>query len=260
MPAQPRLVLHVVPFSHPCLAVSAALDRLGQEYETVKLVTGRQGDEVEKVYGEGRRTVPGLLVDDEPVHGTSAIFARLDELHPDAGLYPAAVAEAIREAEPGLAEDIQMSARVLVFGAMHFRPESMGTFAGVDQLDPGGVDFAIKSMRAAWRYLDINAQRVHATLQELPAQLDAVDALLGAGAIGGESRPPPTSSSAPPCTCSSRSATSVPWSRSGPRRSSSPCSSPARATSRPARSRPAGFRRRGPERRSARRRGHVSIV
>jgi glutathione S-transferase len=166
--------------------VSAALDRLGREYETVTLEIGRQGDEVEEIYGEGRRTVPGLLVDDEPVHGTPSIFARLDELHPDAGLYPAAVAEAIREAEPALAEDIQMSARVLVFGAMHFRPESMGTFAGVDQLDPGGVDFAIKSMRAAWRYLGIDAQRAHATLQALPAQLDAVDALLEAGAIGGE--------------------------------------------------------------------------
>lgn len=186
MASQPRLVLHVVPFSHPCLAVSAALDRLGHEYETVELVTGQQGDEVEEIYGEGHRTVPGLLVDDEPVHGTSTIFARLDELNPDAGLYPAAVAEAIREAEPGLAEDIQMSARVLVFGAMHFRPESMGTFAGVAQLDPGGVDFAIKSMRAAWRYLGIDAQRAHATLQELPAQLDAVDALLEAGVIGGE--------------------------------------------------------------------------
>jgi len=186
MASQPRLVLHVVPLSHPCLAVSAALDRLGHEYETVELVTGQQGDEVEKVYGKGRRTVPGLLVDDEPVHGTVAIFARLDELNPDAGLYPAAVAEQIRELEPGLAEDIQMSARVLVFGAMHFRPESMGTFAGAAQLDPAGVDFAIKSMRAAWRYLSIDAQRVHATLQELPAQLDAVDALLEAGAIGAE--------------------------------------------------------------------------
>lgn len=186
MSSQPQLVLHVVPFSHPCLAVSAALDRLGHEYETVELVTGQQGDEVEKAYGEGRRTVPGLLVDDEPVHGTSAIFARLDELSPDAGLYPTAVAARIRELEPGLAEDIQMSARVLVFGAMHFRPESMGTFAGVEQLDPGGVDFAINSMRAAWRYLGISAERVHATLQELPGQLDAVDALLEAGAIGSE--------------------------------------------------------------------------
>lgn len=186
MASQPRLVLHSVPFSHPVLAVSTALDRLGYEYETVELVTGQQAEEVEKVYGDGRRTVPGLLVDDEPVHGTSTIFARLDALNPDAGLYPAAVAEQIREIEPRLAEDVQMSARVLVFGAMHFRPESMGTFAGIEQLDPGGVDFAIKSMRAAWRYLGITAERAHATLQELPGQLDAVDALLDAGAIGGD--------------------------------------------------------------------------
>jgi len=184
--SQPQLVLHVIPFSHPCLAVSGALDRLGYEYETVRLITGQQAEEVERVYGEERRTVPGLLVDDEPVHGTAAIFARLDELNPDAGLYPGALAEAIREAEPALAEELQMSARVLVFGAMHFRPESMGTFAGAAQLDPAGVDFAIKSMRAAWRYLGIDAQRVHATLQELPAQLDAVEALLEAGVVGGE--------------------------------------------------------------------------
>lgn len=185
MPAQ-DLVLHVVPFSHPCLAVSTALDRLGREYETVELVSGRHGEEVERLYGEGRRTVPGLLVGEEPVHGSAAIFARLDRLHPDAGLYPEAVAGAIREAEAGIAEDLQMSARVLVFGALHFRPESMGTFAGAGQLDPGGVDFAIKTLRATWRYLEIDAERVYATLQGLPAQLDAVDALIEAGAAGAE--------------------------------------------------------------------------
>jgi glutathione S-transferase len=96
------------------------------------------------------------------------------------------VAEAIREAEAGVAGDLQMSARVLVFGALHFRPESMGTFAGAGQLDPGGVDFAIRMMRATWRYLDITAERVYATLQELPALLDAVDALIDAGAAAGE--------------------------------------------------------------------------
>lgn len=186
MSSQPRLVLHVVPFSHPCLAVSAALDHLGYQYETVELPTGRHQEEIERVYGEGRRTVPGLLVDDEPVHGTAAIFARLDRLRPEAGLYPAAGRAALSEVEVGLAEDLQTAARVLVFGALHFRPESMGTFAGIAQLDPAGVDFAIKAMRATWRYLEIDAQRVHATLQALPAQLDAVDALLGDGAIGGD--------------------------------------------------------------------------
>jgi glutathione S-transferase len=166
--------------------VSSALDRFGYEYETVVLPTGRHQEDVEAVYGEGRRTVPGLVVDDEPVHGTAAIFARLEQLRPDEGLYPAAARDAIREVEAGLAEDFQTTARVLVFGALHFRPEAMGTFAGAGQLDPGGVDFAIKAMRATWRYLEIDAQRVHATLQALPAQLDAVDALVEEGTIGAE--------------------------------------------------------------------------
>ena len=185
--SQPRLALHVVPFSHPCLAVSTALERLDLEYETVELASGRHAEEVERIYGEGRRTVPGLLVDEDPVHGTVAIFARLGELYPDSGLYPEETEAAIREAEQGLIEDLQQSGRVLVFGALHFRPESMGTFAGLGALDPAGVDFAIKTLRATWRYIEITAERVHATLQALPAQLDAVDALLAAGAIGGES-------------------------------------------------------------------------
>jgi len=165
--------------------VSTALDRFGWEYETVELMSGRHQEEVEAVYGEGKRTVPGLLVDDQPVHGTTEIFTRLAELRPEAGLYPEATAEEIRAAEAGLAEELQAGARVLVFGAMHFRPESFGTFAGVAQLDPPAVDFAIKTMRGAWRYLEISAERIHATLQGLPAQLDAVDALLGTGALGG---------------------------------------------------------------------------
>jgi glutathione S-transferase len=186
MPSQPKFVLHVVPFSHPCLAVSGALDRLGAEYESVELATGRHAEEIERIFGKGRKTVPALLVDDEPVHGTAAIFTRLGELYPEAGLYPDATAAAIREAEAGIAEDLQESARVLTFGALHFRPESMGTFAGIDSLEPAGVDFAIKTVRASWRYIGITAERIHATLQGLPAQLDAIDALLAAGAIGGE--------------------------------------------------------------------------
>jgi glutathione S-transferase len=186
MPSQPKLVLHVVPFSHPCLAVSCALDRFGLEYETVEWPIGKQAEEVERIYGEGRRTVPGLLVGDEPVHGTVAIFTRIDELRPDGGLYPDAVADAVREAEAGLAEELQQTARVLTFGALHFRPESMGTFAGLGRLDPAGVDFAIKSARASWRYLGITAELIHATLQELPKQLDEVDVLVAAGALGGD--------------------------------------------------------------------------
>lgn len=186
MPSQPQLTFHAIPYSHPCLAVHAALARHGFEYETVDLQSGPHADEIERIYGEGRRTVPAILIDEEPVHGTSAIFARLDELAEGAALYPGPHAERVREIEAGLAEDLQASARVLVWGALHFRPEALGTFAGAGQLDPAGTDFAIKMMRGAWRYLDITAQKVADQLEKLPGQLEAVDELLAEGVVGGE--------------------------------------------------------------------------
>jgi glutathione S-transferase len=186
MSDQPKLVLHVVPFSHPCLAVTAVLDRHGLEYETVDMVSGQHGDQVESVYGAGNRTVPGLLVDGEPVHGTTAIFEKLDELVDDADLYPAAVAAAIREAERGIAEDLQATGRHLVFGALHFRPEALGTFAGSGPLDPAGTDFAIRLTRGAWRYIGINAELIAKELAELPERLDIVDELIEGGVVGGD--------------------------------------------------------------------------
>jgi len=186
MSAQPKLVLHVVPFSHPCLAVSAALDRAGLEYETVTLPIGEQGDEIERIYGTGRRTVPALLVDDEPVHGTVPIFNRVDELSAEAELYPEALAGAIREAEEGLAEDLQTAARVLTFGALHFRPESIGSFGGGGALDPAGTDYAIRMVRGAWRYLEISAERIAAQLSGLTELLDIADELVDGGVICGE--------------------------------------------------------------------------
>jgi glutathione S-transferase len=182
----PKLVLHAIPYSHPCLAVSAALDRYGLEYETVAMVTGRHADEIERIYGEGKRTVPGLLVDGEPVHGTISVFEKIDSLADEADLYPAAVAAAIREAERGLSEELQTAGRLLIFGALHFRPESAGTFPGGGPLDPTGTDFAIKMVRGAWRYIGITAERLAAELERLPGLISAADELVENGVIGGD--------------------------------------------------------------------------
>jgi glutathione S-transferase len=58
--------------------------------------------------------------------------------------------------------------------------------AGGDPLDPAGTDFAIKFLRAAWRYHDLTAVRIAEGLEALPAKLDHVDDLIGRGIIGGE--------------------------------------------------------------------------
>lgn len=185
MAGEPEITLHAVPFSHPCLAVSVALEHHGLKYERVELTVGRQAEEIAAIYGPGKSTVPGLLIDGEPVHGTAAIFARLNEMTGGETLYPRATAETLKAAEAGVAEDLQTAARVLSWGSLHFRPEALGTFPGGAPLDPAGTDFAIKMVRGAWKYLGIDAQRIADTLDALPEQLDQVDRLIASGAIGG---------------------------------------------------------------------------
>ncbi len=183
----PTLTLHVVPPSHPCLTAAAALRHKGLEFERVDLPSGRHGDEMERLYGPGRRTVPGLLVDGEPVHGSVPILRRLEELAPEPALYPAgARGDAVREAEEWGDRELQDLGRRLPWGALHFRPEAMGTFAGGEPLDPPGTDFAMRYVRASWKYHGITAERLAGDLAGLPAKLDHVDALAAEGVVGGD--------------------------------------------------------------------------
>ena len=139
-----------------------------------------------EIYGEGRTTVPGLLIDGEPVHGSRPILERLEALEAEPPLYPEPIADAVREAERWGDEELQDLGRRLPWGALHFRPESLGTFGGAGPLDPAGTDFAIRMGRASWKYHGITAQRLAEDLAGLPAKLDRVDALAEAGTIGGD--------------------------------------------------------------------------
>jgi len=183
----PTLTLHVLPPSHPCKAVEAALRFKGLEAEIVTLAPGEHNAVIEELYGAGRRTVPGLLVDGEPVHGSVAILERLEQLAPDPSLYPEPIADAVREAERWGDAELQDLGRRLPWGALHFRPEAVGTFAaGGGPLDPAGTDFAIRLARGSWKYHGISAVRLAEDLAGLPAKLDHVDALASAGIVGGE--------------------------------------------------------------------------
>lgn len=183
----PTLTLHVLPPSHPCRAVEAALRFKGLDAEIVTLSAGEHNAAMEEIYGEGRRTVPGLLVDGEPVHGSVAILERLERLAPEPSLYPEPIADAVREAERWGDSELQDLGRRLPWGALHFRPEAMGTFAeGGGPLDPAGTDFAIRFARASWKYHGISAVRLAEDLAGLPAKLDRVDALAADGVVNGE--------------------------------------------------------------------------
>jgi glutathione S-transferase len=182
----PELVLHVLPPSHPCMTAREALRLKGLPFEEVVLTPGTHPEEMARVYGESATTVPGLLVDGEPVHGSRAILARLEELRPAPPLYPEPIADAVREAERWGDEELQDLGRRLPWGAMHFRPEARGNFGGAGPLDPAGTDYAIRFARASWKYHRISAVRLAEDLAGLPAKLDHVDALAAEGVLGGE--------------------------------------------------------------------------
>ena len=182
----PEIVLHALPPSHPCMTAEAALELKGLAYERIDFTPGEHVAKMAELYGEGNTTVPGVLIDGEPVHGSRAILARLEALEPDPSLYPEPIADQVREAERWGDEELQDLGRRLPWGALHFRPESLGTFGGAGPLDPAGTDFAIRMGRATWKYHGITAQRLADDLAALPAKLDHVDELVAQGTIGGE--------------------------------------------------------------------------
>ncbi len=181
----PTITLHAVPPSHPCMTVAAALELKGLEFERIDFPHSERLERMVEIYGEGNSTVPGALIDGEPVHGSRAILSRLEAIEPEPVLYPS---DEVREAERWGDEELQDLGRCLPWSAMYFRPESMGTFAGpgAAPLDGPGTDFAIKFVRATWRYHGITATRLHEDLAGLPAKIEHIEALADGGVIGGE--------------------------------------------------------------------------
>ena len=184
--AAPSLTLHALPPSHPCRTAVAALEHKGLQFERVDLAAGEHNNRMQEIYGPGRTTVPGLLIDEEPVHGSVAILRRLEELQPEPALYPEPLADRVREAEEWGDGELQDLGRRLPWGALRWRPEASGTYGGGGPLDPKGVDFALRFLHAAWGYHQITAERLAEDLQGLPALLDQADAYATDGVIGGE--------------------------------------------------------------------------
>lgn len=166
------------------MTVEAALQLKELPYERVDLpMTGGHPERMQEIYGEGNSTVPGLLVDGEPVHGSRAILARLEAIEPEPALYPS---EEVREAERWGDEELQDLGRRLPWGALHFRPELLAAMGGGEPLDGKGTDYAIRFIHAAWGYHRISAERLADDLAGLPEKLDHVESLARAGVIGGE--------------------------------------------------------------------------
>lgn len=186
MASAEAITLHVLPPSHPCMTAEAALKYKDLTYELVNLGMGNHQDEIERIYGEGRRTVPGMTVGSETVHGSTAILWKLEQAFPRHPLYPEGAVEEVREAELWADGDFQDFGRRLPWSALHFRPEAMGTFGGADALDPPGTDFAIRFIRSTWKYHGISAEQMSRDLTELPSMIDRIETCADRGLIDGD--------------------------------------------------------------------------
>lgn len=185
MPTTEKITLHAVPFSHPCMTVRAGMKLKGLEWEEVMWQSGPHADQIEEVYGTGRRTAPGILIGEEPVHGSVAILEELERRYPENPLYPEAIADAVSTAERWADLEFQDLGRSLSFGALRFRPEAIGTFAGVGNLDPAGTDFAMKSLYLAWKHMGLTAVQLADELTALPGIVARIDELAAQGVIDG---------------------------------------------------------------------------
>ena len=71
--ARPELILHVLAPSHPCMTAEAALRRKSLAYKRVALIPGEHVAELQRIYGEGRGTVPGLPAREPPAGRESTV-------------------------------------------------------------------------------------------------------------------------------------------------------------------------------------------
>ena len=180
------LKLYVIPGSHPCATVEAALALKSLPYERVDLLPVASW--LPQMVRFGRRTVPGLIVDGYRVSGSSLIMRTLDGLQAEPRLYPGD--PAVDEAERWGDEVLQSAARWISGWALTKRPDAGDSFTAGANLPQLPAAIAAQATRAAFtvelRVLAGGTSAAERALAELPGTLDHVDALIEAGTIGAE--------------------------------------------------------------------------
>jgi glutathione S-transferase len=182
--------LYVLPASHPCVAVEAALKLKSIAFERVDLLPMTQLAIGPLRYGGN--TVPGLRIDGERVVGSRTIMRRLDALVPEPPLLPApddpSYAQVL-EAERWGDEVLQGVARRILPRAFIRRPAAMESFVGDAKL-PLPRALLRPSLPLTARLMALRSktrdETARAALAGLPGQLNRIDAWIADGLLGGE--------------------------------------------------------------------------
>jgi glutathione S-transferase len=181
--------LYVLPGSHPCDAVEAALRLKGIDYERVDLLPIVPVLAGPILYGG--TTVPGMRVGSERLVGSRRIMRRLDGLAPEPALLPPLgdpARERVLEAERWGDEVFQAVPRRLIDAAFLRSPISIESYAGDARLPlprswmRPALPLTARAMALKNRASDSAAR---ADLMALPGLLDRADAWVGDGVLGG---------------------------------------------------------------------------
>jgi len=184
-----KATLFAVPASHPSLAAELMLRQKGVDYRRVDLVAVVHRG-VLRVLGFPGITVPALRMEGKRVQGTREIAVELDALRPDPPLFPADPDQhrAVMEAEAWGDKEFQPVPRRLVWAALRRDRSTMATYLAGAKLGvpvPVAALLGAPVIRAAARANYATDENVRKDLADLPALLDHIDGLLGAGTIGG---------------------------------------------------------------------------
>jgi glutathione S-transferase len=185
-----RPKLYVLPGSHPCDAVAAALKLKSIAYDRVDLLPMSQ-----MIVGPlryGGTTVPGLRIDGERLVGSRTIMRRLDQLVAEPKLLPAPDSPAyaqVLEAERWGDEVLQSVPRRILDVAFLRQPAAMLSYADGAKLPlPVGLMRPALPLTARLMAIKNKArdEAARADLAALPAQLDRIDGWIADGLLGGE--------------------------------------------------------------------------
>jgi glutathione S-transferase len=184
------LKLYVLPGSHPCAAVEAALELKSLPFERVWLLPTTPVLIGPLRYGG--TTVPGMRLDGERIVGSRAIMRRLDALEPQPPLLPPAGDERyarVLEAERWGDETLQSVPRRIIDVAFLRSPYAMESYVGEAKLPlPRGLMRPAMPLTAKLMAFKNKARdsAARADIAGLPGQLDRVDGWIAEGLIGGE--------------------------------------------------------------------------
>jgi glutathione S-transferase len=182
--------LFVIPASHPSITAQLMLKHKGIDYKRTDLLPVISKGALRAVGFPGV-TVPALKIDGNKVQGSRQIARELDRLRPEPPLFPSDPEKraAVEEAERFGDEQLQPPIRQLLWWAIKrdkapLRSYSEGAKLGLP------ISLAMKTaapiVALSARFNEADDEHARAALTAFPAMLDAIDAWIAAGVLGGE--------------------------------------------------------------------------